>query len=536
MSPHPLAFHDFTSAKIPLWDLARKASRQASYLLHYLGDLGAKSAVEEPIYFDRDYLSEFSAFYGASSRMLPNHCRRFLFFSGEPVTRHELTAALGESQAAKDALQARYLGFMVWRPLHWAPLGRTVLGWYPDQKPDTPRVTASSRDYVAHLAGIPLRVTGLAWQQQDANVGRCATVALWSMLQASALDGTSAPRTTAAVTSAAHMSASLGDRVFPSGGLTKYQVMAAMKEFGLAPDAISGDGPPVYSRHGGPFVSFTPRKLGPMLGLLARSGFSSILSGHLVLARRDMRPDEHALCLAGIRSSSEPVPPKGVLLFRDEFAEHVYLHDDNVGPAVRFRVKQCHEVRGVPYATLRAEPPRRLHGLPIPGGGSAGYPRLDVDGIITGLPDAISLRPERLMEHAFTYGKHLLRGHVGVPQVEPNGLTVGARFCRVAELLESHLGEKYRRLTVLLQVPMSGDALAHARLALQETVDPLSLYVGVVEVMMGNVPLVDIILDTTVGDRTPEAFCSIVYFPSYARVMRRVSSRQAPYGPMVIVQ
>jgi hypothetical protein len=54
--PLPLRFSEFGSDGDPLVSLGREESRQANYLRCYLHDLGARSVVVEPNYFDRDYL------------------------------------------------------------------------------------------------------------------------------------------------------------------------------------------------------------------------------------------------------------------------------------------------------------------------------------------------------------------------------------------------------------------------------------------------------------------------------------------------
>ncbi len=161
--------------------------RQLDYLHRYVSGLGASSVVEEPFYFDRDYLAEFSAFYGVSAAGYPNTCRRLHFFSGDPPVTAESFRELLDSRAdspARREFQNRYLGFSVVRPLPNAPLGRTVLKWWsPDAK-----VVAPSRDYKVHLAGVRLTVSGLAWQQQDTGTAACATVSIWSMLHSAAFD------------------------------------------------------------------------------------------------------------------------------------------------------------------------------------------------------------------------------------------------------------------------------------------------------------------------------------------------------------
>jgi len=184
-TPKKLEIHKFDKAS-PLHKLPD--FRQKNYLIRYLADLGAQTVLEEPNYFDRDYLAEFAAFYCKSTAGYPNTCRRLHFFAGAAFNRSTLRSAAAGRERAIKRLQENYLGFVVIRPIPATPLGRTVLAWYEDLKPETPRVVTPSRDYHAHVAGIRLTVHGLAWQQQDTGVGACATVGLWSMLHSSAFD------------------------------------------------------------------------------------------------------------------------------------------------------------------------------------------------------------------------------------------------------------------------------------------------------------------------------------------------------------
>src|ERR1700759_479007 len=139
---------------------------QAQYLRCYLHDLGASSVVIEPNYFDRDYLSEFATFYATSSAGYSNICQRVHYFSidVDPIL---FRAAVSEDAVALQKLQDAYLGHIVLRPIPGARLGRTVLRVYPDDKGEvsgTPRIMSPRRWYEAHVAGITLRVAGLAWQ------------------------------------------------------------------------------------------------------------------------------------------------------------------------------------------------------------------------------------------------------------------------------------------------------------------------------------------------------------------------------------
>jgi hypothetical protein len=234
-----LEFHAFGSND-PLDELG--STRQSRYLRRYLADLGARSIVEEPHYFDRNYLDEFAAFYGISARGYPNVCRRLHVFAGERFDRARLERLAGGNPSDIHAAQRDYLGFIVLRPFDPPLVGRTVLRWYPDRPEhgEGPRETGSSRLYSVHLAGVPLKVRGLGWQQQDASVSSCATIALWSMLQSSALDDQHAVPTTADIARIIHR-ASPHRRIVPSGGLRKEQLIDVILAQDLSPIVVDGD-------------------------------------------------------------------------------------------------------------------------------------------------------------------------------------------------------------------------------------------------------------------------------------------------------
>lgn len=221
----------------------QRTSSARDYLRCYLADLKAEAVLEEPYYFDRDYLAEFSAFYAISSRGYSNACRRLHFFSCSTTELRALfLRALSGDPGGRDLLQKQYLGFSVLRPISATPFGRTVLRWYPETNRATPRVTEPAREYAAHIAGVRLSVTGLAWQQQDCGVGACATVALWTMFQASASDDQHAIPTTVEITRKANARWPLGRRVFPAAdGLSIYQVCEAIRGQQLQPALLEGD-------------------------------------------------------------------------------------------------------------------------------------------------------------------------------------------------------------------------------------------------------------------------------------------------------
>ncbi|HTA91794.1 MAG TPA: hypothetical protein VK745_19565, partial [Polyangiaceae bacterium] len=70
MTPESLQFAKARDAADPL--TLYDELPQGQYLTWYLADLLAVSVIVEPHYFDRDYLSEFAAFYCTSSAGYPN--------------------------------------------------------------------------------------------------------------------------------------------------------------------------------------------------------------------------------------------------------------------------------------------------------------------------------------------------------------------------------------------------------------------------------------------------------------------------------
>jgi hypothetical protein len=206
-----------------------------------------------------------------------------------------------------EQLQSSYLGFAVIRPFEPPLLGRTVLSWYPpDRFVAGLRVTTPSRDYKVHLAGVQLTVHGLAWQPQDRAVGACATVALWSMLHSSAFDDHHAIPTTAEITEAAHRNASLGSRVYPSAGLTTYQLFEAIKAQRLAPNVMEGDIALLGDERN---RGFKPERFLATCAAFIRSGYPVLVMGMQIdHADHDEGGGLHAVCLRASVSRTDHGP------------------------------------------------------------------------------------------------------------------------------------------------------------------------------------------------------------------------------------
>lgn len=502
--PKQLQFYSFNDPDDPLLGLDRIP--QVAYLRCYLDELEAETIIEEGNYFDRDYLAEFTAFYSVSSKGYPNVCRRLHFFSGARFGRRLLQSAAAGKRSSIRRLQDHYLGFVVVRPIPAAPLGRTVLRWYQDdeRKKSTPRIIEPAREYSAHLAGIRLTVKGLAWQQQDTGVGACATVGLWTMLHSSAFDDHHAIPTTADITRSAHRRASLGTRMFPSTGLTIHQICEAVKEQNLAPVISEGD-----VKVKGVVVGFSKERFSASCASFIRSGYPVLIIGRL-------GDGGHAVCAVGFRSCPPPTANGGQVCLQDGDVEYLYVHDDNIGPSVRFTIVTDKKT-GIVSLSPDAPPLRRtnprVQRKPRP------YDPLIPTQLLVAVHTDLRTSPDKLHASGLYKAMHIVRVlHAlaksnGVPAI---GLTLSTRFIKLAGYmtteLENTLGSDH-------------SLLGRVRLALAEKVPPMSLHIGVVRIGLDDsTPLVDILFDTTDSDRNHPVYAHIAYEKFLVRIIRYLES------------
>lgn len=479
-------------------------SYQRAYLRTYFADLGAKAVMEEPQYFDRDYLAEYGAFYSTSARPYGNVCSRIHFFSAD-ISRSTFTKAAGGSEEAVSLLKQSYLGFVVRRPIPWAPLGKVIAKWYPDDAPKTPRITSPERAYAAHVAGVTLEVVGLPWQQQDSAVGACATVALWSLLHSSALAHHHTVPTTARITQLAHKTAAFGARTFPSKGLTSNQLCEAIKEFGLAPVLLDGD---LKNEETDETIGFTPDRFASACASLIRSGYPVLLIG-------TSDGGQHAVCCVGFRETVGQRIPAGEFGIQDSNVQYVYLHDDNIGPNVRFEIVGA-EGTGAVALKRSAPKPRHAPSWPDPTENWAPFvPEL----LIAAVDEGLRTTPDGLHKVGLRYAAsiaELLKTHAD------QGVTLSTRFIRLPHYLDTELSR------TLSGTPT---ALSRARMSLAELKHPMSLHLGVVRLALGQTPLVDILFDTTNNDRHLGAFAHVLFHRESEKLV--TAANNADWGERV---
>lgn len=507
ITPAPIEFYQMPD--LPALQNALQIPRlfdQLTYIYQYLRHHNISTIIVEPYYFDRDYLSEFSAFYSLSAKGYPNHCRRAHFFS-EEITRAEFEDAVGGAKLATEKLQRSYQGFSVIRPIESAPFGRTVLAWYPENYPANPRVVKPSREYSANLCGIKLSVFGLAWQQQDQGVSACATVGLWTMLHSSAFNERYAIPTTVAITQAAnHLS--WGLRTFPSRHLFLQQVCEAIKGFGLSPYLVDADQPP--PEQGMP-KAFSKEKLCNTLASLIRSGFPCVLGG-MVKRPNNQAVGGHINACVGFRAHPTLSPSQ---MYADGDLMALYIHDDNIGPAVRFTI-------GHYDPKTMARSPNPTHPICLapdnPTGGqniaATNYGFFIPNFILAAVENDLRTSAEALIQKAIDVRDRIATAAFldATNRGQPLPiLTVGTQYSTIADYIGGMLHDRLYNQPKLL---------AATRLTLLEQVEPMSLYVGIVRIAEPSGTLIDVLYDTTDSDINHPIFATICYTGSYAAYVR----------------
>ncbi|MBF0620500.1 MAG: hypothetical protein HQL54_01105 [Magnetococcales bacterium] len=388
-------------------NVRRYDSNQARYLRCYLQDLNVNCTIVENDFYDWDYLAQYKEFYSTGANLYSNRCKRIHFFqiteedikafephrprrkileeNGSSIKPDELLKALfkealrsdltvsdecykkfglqipDKKNKALNILQEAYRGFIVRRPLHRPYLGRTVLAWCGDRsKRDTslgqnrrirtpirigphPCSFPTAREYMVHIAGIALKVDGLAWQQQDQGTGACGTVSLWSALQSRMYPHLkiSSPK----LTKLAHAMRTQGERVFPSRYLHRNQIADAIRQIpGCQPVVIRGD---ISPKRGVSGYTFSIEHFCQICLIYLRGGFPLLVSGN---QRKQEGGKDHMSCITGFMvpqtdkqmTGSDIIEQiknnKSDVFFEDTHFRHFFIHDDNIGPNVRVRV------------------------------------------------------------------------------------------------------------------------------------------------------------------------------------------------------
>ncbi|MCW5824235.1 MAG: hypothetical protein KIT34_15630 [Cyanobacteria bacterium TGS_CYA1] len=313
--------------------IARKANFSSSefmsdlrgiFFREYFEELKPLTIVVENSYIDQHYLDDYAGYYVRCLHNYGKYCTRLHFFSFSFNTTY-LNAIL-EGNGEQTQLQDNYLGFMVVKPLPLTVIGRTCLQTYKDCK----RTYPALQIYNANLAGIDLKVSSLAFQEQDRAASACASSALWSVFQATGvLFHHKIPSPFQITTLATENSPPLTEvpegidvntRNLPSKGLSLFQMAQAIRAVGLEAYSVKVNN------------SFILKST-VYAYLKARIPILLMIS----LYKNGIEVGKHAVAITGFRTDGDPVLEYDCHMFSNRIVQF-YVHDDQVGPFARMKV------------------------------------------------------------------------------------------------------------------------------------------------------------------------------------------------------
>ncbi len=293
------------------------------YLLSYLGTSGlaAETIVIEYPYVSKSYLNDYASYYSLCFEPYKKHTKRIHFFQTEFSKRTFSSAILNlDGSASKKVFGGlNYLGNVVAKPLPDAIIGPTLLRIF--QNVHGRQYT--TKPYKINLFGKKVKFDSLVFQEQDTVVSACATMATWVALhKASRLFETISPTPNQITASAGNLFFTSG-RSFPNHGLDYHQIGNVLKSVGLVAELRNKSPQPFDSMFTFRAFLYAYNKIGIpiLLGIRQPHGL------HLIAAT-GFHVEENATFL----------PTSGASL-RAHRIEKIYVHDDQIGPFARTKIK-----------------------------------------------------------------------------------------------------------------------------------------------------------------------------------------------------
>ena len=268
-------------------------------------------------------LDDYQAYYVRCFKMYNKECKRIHFFKSI-FTQDEFNKYLIDDYSAefKKILNDSYLGHIVVKPLPEALIGKTVLVTYPSD--GGRRSFPCLRDYKVGLFGTELNLKSLAFQEQDTVLAACATTALWSAFQQTAIIFDSKLPSPSKITTVASQSLEISNRAFPTHGLNLYQMRQAIIDVGLEPEMRKCEEMEDFS--------------GFVMGYL-KYGIPIILGIAFLNPHSQKLVDMHAVTIAGYNVGGDPtvLGSRGIPL-KAHSIDKIYVHDDQIGPFSRIKL------------------------------------------------------------------------------------------------------------------------------------------------------------------------------------------------------
>jgi hypothetical protein len=292
--------------------------------------IGVRTVVFEFDYIDKDYTEDYARFYSRCFRHYPSKCVRLHFFK-YLFDKAEFKQYL-LNQENKN-IQDSYAGFVVLRPLPLTIFGKTCLLTYSDNKEDgSKRYYPTIRKYHAHLFGIKLTVSSIAYQEQDNAFSACATSALWVAFQAtSKMFGHSIPSPYEITLSASKYIINKASSI----GLYPAQMAYAIKELGLQPTTLGRT---------------NASSVKAILYAYLRCKIPVIVGVDLFEEDEEFPVGSHGITITGYDQKRTLLPPpdfvwpnrtteednKEIPFYMESSRiQELYVHDDQIGPFAR---------------------------------------------------------------------------------------------------------------------------------------------------------------------------------------------------------
>lgn len=343
-----------------------RRKRQLLYLADHLNyrDLHCQTMVVEPDYIDVGFLDDYATYYSRCNASYGRKCLRVHFFR-TPFDQAAYDDMVRGEGRLRDQLRApgAYLGFTVLKPLPTTFVGRTCIAPYEESGGEGgqawTREYSGRKEHKAHLAGLELSVSSLAYQEQDSVTAACATTAIWCALQKIAPLFDLAVPTPAQITRRASENSDSLWRAMPSEGLYLGQMCRALQSFGLDVEVRDDyrhelnvrETIRAYGSLGLPIIlalrdTGWASRAGASTGEEGASGAAGSprprSPGPAPAAGSD--PDGHAVVVCGI-GIAKPTNEGANAGPEHERIVRLYVHDDQVGPYARARFDDAEEHR-----------------------------------------------------------------------------------------------------------------------------------------------------------------------------------------------
>lgn len=299
-------------------------------LVRHFEELGAVTVLVEDEYLDRDFTEAYASYYATLFKRHSKICSRVHLFSTDLSEILASESASNLARKLEQEGQSSYLGFVVLRPIHEAPLAQAVLKT-PDPPSEYECHPLVKAEFSVHVLGAELKIDAMPMTQQDQRIGACAQASIWSASRHFHVRHRGPWVSMVGITEAAlsHESASVSSTI-PNGSefLSLNGMVSSLRASGRKPLTYLGEGASTPFKWQG----IRPKDV---INRYLDSGIPVIVGlfdpkwggGHAVVATGQVFNS------SSLDKSKLPIRPT-----RAEFCSAYYVNDDQRGPNLRMAV------------------------------------------------------------------------------------------------------------------------------------------------------------------------------------------------------